>query len=156
MTNPLFSILVVLGFADPTVPDRCAELGTDGYPALCDPIGEHIAPAWHDLVCCDASTCTPFGPRGCGKSTLPYFCEYAELDASNQVTCLFTVPQYCDVFPCPPAADPEYQAPAQAQPICCYEEGCYAVDGDPCGGIIYWCDDGSTNEDGTVTCHDED
>ena len=40
-----------------------------------------------------------------------------------------------------------------ASGICCISTSeCY--EGSLCGGVLYWCDDGVSNEDGTVTCFD--
>jgi hypothetical protein len=39
----------------------------------------------------------------------------------------------------------------QANPMCC-ENGGPCWPGGDCCGVIYWCHDGVTNEDGTITC----
>lgn len=139
-----------------TPPDRCAKLGTDGYPKYCEPIGEHIAPGWDDPLCCDGAECEPMGTAGCGGDRQPFSCDHARFNAVGTVTCLFVVPHYCDEYSCEPSPVRDDQQPPQAQELCCYEEGCYAPDGGPCGGVLFWCDDGVSNSDGTVTCFDED
>jgi hypothetical protein len=145
---------LTLGSGDAS-PDRCAQLGSDGYPLFCSPAGPD-APWWGEEVCCDGANCSEPGTAGCPENTRNYSCEYAELDAVGRITCLFSVERYCDTHECeaPPASAPGYAPQPEAFPMCCYEQGCYSPQGAGCGGIMYWCDDGVTNESGTVTCFD--
>jgi hypothetical protein len=161
MTKKMFLaplVLLSLGLAstaDAEVPDRCQELGPDGYPAHCEPIGEHIAPLWDSSACCDDERCVEPGLGGCPGGTNEYSCKYAEPDGNGSLTCLYLVPHYCDEHPCP-NDDPDFGAPPQENVICCYQEGCYDTQGGLCGGLEYWCENGVSNIDGTTTCFDGD
>jgi hypothetical protein len=69
------------------------------------------------------------------------------------VSCYFEVPDYCDVFPC----DPGFQTWPQANGMSCYDGISSNTDSgsNDCEiSDIYWCSDGVTNQDGTVTCFD--
>ncbi|PRQ06050.1 hypothetical protein [Enhygromyxa salina] len=73
--------------------------------------------------------------------------------ATGEVSCYFEVPDFCEVFPCKPG----FQAQPQANFMCCYEGICwntYTGSNDCEIQDIYWCNDGVTNQDGTVTCLD--
>lgn len=164
MTKPtLFTLAIsLLGLAPlahATPPDRCATLDEYGHPKDCEPTGWHDAPYWSDDVCCDAQTCVEPGRYGCAADEQAYFCQYAELDALGNVSCLFPVPDYCDEYECPaPPVSPEFQAPPQEQMVCCEHGGpCYpwqqSTDGG-CLGQILNCFNGTCNDDGTVDCYD--
>jgi len=63
------------------------------------------------------------------------------------------VPSYCDVFPC----EPGYQAQPESNMMRCHAGVCWTVysNTNDCElDDLYWCSDGVTNEDGTVTCFD--
>lgn len=162
MSKPsLFTLAILLvglaPLAHATPPDRCAALDDYGYPKSCDPVGWRDAPYWNDDVCCDADGCVEPGRRGCSAGEQRFFCQYAELDAVDNVSCLFLVPYYCDEYECPAAA-PEYQAPPQEVWACCEHGGpCYpwqqSTDGG-CPGQILYCWHGSSNDDGTINCDD--
>jgi hypothetical protein len=70
------------------------------------------------------------------------------------VSCYFEVPDYCDVFPCAPG----FQTWPQAYDMCCPPgQDCWHTDefSNDCEiEDIYWCSDGVSNQDGTVTCFD--
>lgn len=165
MTKKMFLVPLVLltfGLASPaaaSAPDRCRELGPDGYPAYCDAIGERDAPFWGEAACCVESRCVELGAAGCPSGTQEYTCQYAEPDGQGNLTCLYLVPYYCEENPCPSNNDDlDFAAPPQIQAhlICCYDGGCYDTQGGICGGAEYICFNGVSNEDGTVTCFDED
>jgi hypothetical protein len=139
-------------------PERCAELGPDGYPAYCEGVGERVAPRYGGEACCDGELCVEPEREGCPEGMAPFSCAFGELDSLGLLHCMFTVPHYCDDHPCPDTSDDggTYQAPPQALLICCYQEGCYDPGDGFCGGILYYCDDGSSNADGTIDCDDGD
>lgn len=162
MSKPSLFTLAILLFglaplAQASPPDRCATLDDYGYPDSCEPTSWRDAPWWNDDVCCNAVGCVEPGRRGCSAGEQRYFCQYAELDAVGHLTCMFLVPDYCDVYECP-AASPEYQAPPQEVWACCEHGGpCYpwqqSTDGG-CPGQILYCWHGSSNDDGTINCDD--
>jgi hypothetical protein len=123
-----------------------------GRPIWCEahPDG---APRFDNTVCCDASGCVAAQRSGCAKGRTPYHCDLGEVWVGGVVSCYFEVPQYCDVFPCAPG----FQTWPQANEMCCHAGECWNTDpfANDCEiDDIYWCDDGVTNEDGTVTCFD--
>jgi hypothetical protein len=162
MPKPSLFTLSILLFglaplAHAASPDRCATLDEYGYPKSCDPIGWRDAPYWNDDVCCGANGCVEPGRLVCSAAEQRYHCEYAELDALGYVQCLFPVPYYCDEYECP-ASSPEYQPHGQAQSVCCEHGGaCWpynqSTDG-ACQGQMLWCQSGTCNDDGTITCDD--
>ena len=144
-------------------PDRCATLGSDGYPALCEPIAEDLAWFWGGEVCCEGASCTLSSDGSCPAATDAFSCRYARVDALGHATCQFPIPRYCDIYECQPASamptelPPLYTWGPQESAVCCFAEvGCYAPEGGPCGGYLTWCDDGVTEDSGLVTCFDED
>lgn len=161
MTKPTLFTLAILLFglaplAHAAPPDRCATLDEHGYPKACAPIGWRDAPYWNDDVCCDADGCVEPGRLGCSADEQRYFCQYAELDALGYLTCMFTVPYYCDEYECP-TSSPAYQALPQEQVVCCEHDGpcwpySYPADGG-CLGQILSCTEGTCNDDGTITCY---
>ncbi|PRP95032.1 hypothetical protein ENSA5_40300 [Enhygromyxa salina] len=133
--------------------DLCDIVYTDtGKPIFCEPHQEG-APRYDGTVCCDERMCFESPEGYCLADEKPFYCELGEVRSTGEVSCYFEVPDYCDVFPCAPG----FQAQPQANHICCHEGICWSTFGDSndCElQDIYWCYDGVTNEDGTVTCFD--
>jgi hypothetical protein len=133
--------------------DLCDIVYTDtGRPIFCEPHPDG-APRWDKAVCCNDTGCVASRSGTCSTGRKAYYCELGELLASGQVSCYFEVPNYCDVFPCAPG----FQTWPQANEMCCPDGGdCWTVDDltDCEIGDLYWCGDGVTNSDGTVTCFD--
>lgn len=124
-----------------------------GTPTFCEPHPDG-APHYDDTVCCDTQGCVIARAGSCDEKRKPYYCELGEVWASGEVTCYFEVPSYCDVFPC----EPGFQTWPQELYLCCYEGICWELSpsGDNCEPLnIYWCQDGVSNPDGTITCLDE-
>jgi hypothetical protein len=136
-----------------TFPDLCAELDQYGDPARCQAIGPGMAPYWDDQVCCSSSACYEPHQRGCATGTSPYWCENAVLFGDGSLACVYEVPSYCDIYPCPGAPTGITTKPLE-HAICCFEVACYDHEGGPCGGNEVWCGKGATNADGTVDCFD--
>ncbi len=134
------------------VVDLCAEVDDQGHPTRCEPVGPDTAPWWDAEVCCNERDCFEPGPDGCVGGTDSYWCENAVLHGDGSLACVYEVPNYCEVFTCEGPSD--VAPPPQEHAICCYGwDYCYDHEGGPCGGDILWCSYGSSNEDGTVTCH---
>jgi len=159
----LFALLTLSALpANASSPDRCATLGSDGYPALCEPIAEDLAWYWDGEVCCDAAGCELLTTRACATGTQTYSCEYATVDVFGNATCQFVVPRYCELnqdcrstAELPETLPPQYTWGPFESAICCFNTGdCYPPEGGPCGGFLTWCDNGVSNSDGTVTCFD--
>ena len=151
----LITIITLFGTLSGTgLPNVCDSTNPDtGTPILCDPYHAE-APVWDDTVCCDNNNCTVPNALGqCPADRKARYCEFGEQWADNSVSCYFVVPNVCDVFPCEPGFNPW----PEQNTMCCYEGICWhlwADDNDCEVWDIYWCSDGVTNQDGTVTCFD--
>jgi hypothetical protein len=133
--------------------DLCDIVYTDtGRPVFCEahPDG---APRWDKAVCCNDAGCVASSSSKCSTGRKRYYCELGEVWADGEVSCYFEVPDYCDVFPCSPG----FQTWPQANEMCCPDGGdCWNINNvNDCEiDDVYWCNDGVTNQDGTVTCFD--
>ena len=153
ITSLLLTLFATLTPTSGDLSDLCDIVHPDtGTPLRCSPQPEG-APLYGGTVCCDDTTCFESEGGPCLDGEVLYSCELGKVSASKEVACFFEVPTYCEVFPC----DPGYQTQPQANPICCNNGVCWNIFGDgyDCEfNDIYWCDDGVTNQDGTVTCFD--
>lgn len=124
-------------------------------PILCEPHPDG-APVWDATVCCNDKDCVqPDALGACAGERQAYFCDRGELMTDDTVSCYFEVPNYCDVYPCSPG----YGGWPQGNMMCCYEGICWNIwhgSNDCERSDIHWCNDGVTNNDGTVTCFDEE
>ena len=145
----LFATLTAGGTGQPA--DLCDVVYEDtGRPILCEPHPDG-APEYEDTVCCNGKSCKPANDGTCPTELDAYFCELGQLRADGYVSCYFEVPDYCDLFPCEPGFSPF----PQANGMCCHEGICWSSDpgdNDCEPWDLYWCSDGVTNADGTVTC----
>lgn len=152
-TQVLLTIFATLTPPTENVSDLCDIVHPDtGRPVYCEPHPDG-APLFDGLVCCEDQTCFDGRDGDCLTAEEPYYCELGLIHASSEVTCYFEVPSFCEVFPC----DPGYQAVPQANIMCCNNGICWNTYSDlnDCElADIYWCSDGVTNNDGTVTCFD--
>ncbi|NJK31580.1 MAG: hypothetical protein HC927_03705 [Deltaproteobacteria bacterium] len=53
-------------------------------------------------------------------------------------------------------APPQGHDPGWESPICCDDADGTCWPGTECGGTVYFCHDGVSNEDGTVTCFEKE
>jgi hypothetical protein len=152
-TQVLLALFATLTPTTGELRDLCDIVYSDtGRPVLCEPHREG-APRYDGTVCCDTQTCYEAPEGYCLDDEKPFYCALGEADTTGEVSCYFEVPDYCDVFPCAPG----FQALPQANFMCCHAGICwttYPSSNDCEIPDIYWCDDGVTNEDGTVTCFD--
>jgi hypothetical protein len=152
-TQILLTLFATLTPTEAEVTDLCDVVHSDtSTPIRCQPHSEG-APRYGNTVCCDTQACFEAPEGYCLDDEKPFYCELGEVDTSGEVSCYFEVPDYCDVFSCVPG----FQSLPQANPMCCYEGICWNIFGDgyDCEiQDIYWCNDGVTNDDGTVTCFD--
>jgi hypothetical protein len=133
--------------------DLCDIIYADtGRPVFCEPHPDG-APRWDAAVCCNDDGCVRSRSGSCSTGRKAYFCELGQVRADGKVSCYFEVPDYCDVFPCAPG----FQTWPQANYMCCYGDICWNTSGtsNDCEPLdMYWCSDGISNADGTVTCFD--
>lgn len=91
------------------------------------------------------------GTAACPSGTWPYFVDYGEVidPITNAVEAYIPLDDACDVAGLCVQYVPH--SGGQSAPMCCDEEyTCYPTSG--CGGSLWWCHDGVSNSDGTVTC----
>ena len=150
------TLLLLALFSTPLlgeVEDLCDITNPDtDTPVRCEP-HQDGAPIYDEPVCCDAASCYRSDGGWCPDSLQSYYCELGEVLASDEVACYFEVADYCDVFPCAPS----YQTLPQSYSMCCNQGICwhYISGSGECELLdIYWCSDGVSNMDGTVTCLD--
>ena len=169
--NPAIIVTTLLNiFA--TSPDLCSEvyLDSDGSP-LVDSIGQTVArycewtgpdaPVLDADVCCEidgAAACwLPDRDGYCSVGSL-WHCMYGEVDASQGVVCYQPFASACDHGHC--VELPELPPPTQADLLCCSPGTCQEIapaqmwDCDDNGGTLWYCQDGMSNADGSVTCFD--
>lgn len=131
--------------------DRCATRGSNGYPTYCSPTGEGLAPVWNAAACCRGADCKPHNVRGeCSAGRTEFWCEFAELDALGNLTCLYEVADICSVDDCPPA-----DRPGEPLVLCCpYDdfEACFEYEPWLGCDTIWFCLWGASNDDGTYSC----
>ena len=122
-------------------------------PIFCEPHPDG-APRYNATACCNDTECVTPRAGKCSTGRKAYFCELGEAWSDGVVSCYFEVPEYCDVFPCALG----FQTWPQANYMCCHAGNCWnslptSNDCEP--QDIFWCDNGVTNSDGTVTCFDD-
>lgn len=167
----LFVFASVINLFAPA-PDLCADvhLGPTGAP-YADSTGQTLsrycewtgpdAPVWDDDLCCTVNRagarCTATSTTGRCQVGLKMYCEFGEVLASGQVACYQPFPDACEAGQCvrAPAVGPRGQETFLG---CCSAGGvCQGVDvslADGCMGVLFLCDHGFANEDGTVECYD--
>ncbi|NJK31082.1 MAG: hypothetical protein HC927_00970 [Deltaproteobacteria bacterium] len=143
---------LALLFSAPTdvAPDACSVTHRQsGYPTICEP-HPFGAPVYAQTICCAGGTCFP-SAGGCQDGEQLFGCELGDVDETGRAHCYFEVPEYCDVHTCPPGEG------GWATYLCCMGDVCELQPGwAECMGKILWCYNGVSNDDGTVTCLDDE
>ncbi len=95
------------------------------------------------------------GSQNCPTGTWPYSVKYGDVDPLTSIVTAY-VP-LDDACSHPGICQPAEFAPANttSAPMCCIGGTCYPYNGQ-CDGEVLLCDNGVTNEDGTVTCFDDE
>jgi hypothetical protein len=125
-----------------SVPRACTFTGPD-------------APVLAAVVCWSSSTSTATLMTGatCPTGRWPYFVKYGLVDPmSLSVSAFVPLDDACSR---PGLCQPTEFKPANTTnaPICCFGGNCWPINDDLCpSGEIYFCFDGVSNDDGTVTC----
>ncbi|EDM77436.1 hypothetical protein PPSIR1_38014 [Plesiocystis pacifica SIR-1] len=157
MTKKSTIILPVLfGFALSSAPRPALA----DYRDLCDsaPVCEYTgpdAPVLDADVCLDATGQVHLkGSVPCAAGAVPFHVRYGEVyDPIAQLVVAYT--PLADACAQPGMCEPMLDGPVpptNAEAICCVGAICWP--GSDCGGTLFWCEDGVSNEDGTVTCFD--
>lgn len=126
-----------------SIPDACEHTGPD-------------APTLNADVCWGRTTGVQLmSSTSCPSGTWPYHVTHGEIvnPITNQVAAYAPLDNACDV----PGTCNDYTPHTDGweSTICCvwYNE-CY--EGVQCDGVLFWCFDGVSNLDGTVTCFDSE
>jgi hypothetical protein len=119
-------------------------------PSACEYTGPQ-APKLDVDVCYGDTTGARLMTGSCPTGTWPYRVTHGEVldPATNEVAAYVPLDDRCSV----PGACVDYVAHDDGweSVICCVSAAeCY--EGVTCGGVFFWCFDGVSNEDGTVTC----
>jgi hypothetical protein len=133
-------------------------------PGACESILDTLAPPLNAVVCYSSKgSITLKGASECPSGSWAYYLESGEVTdpLTNTVAAYLPLESACNkpdlCLDGPPPPD------AQEMPICCTspsgtsgsgDETCVNWDGGTCDGSIWFCIDGVTNNDGTVTCFD--
>lgn len=153
--SSLALVLVVAGMLDSpsasatTYRDLCGSV-----PSACEYTGPD-APVLAAVVCWSRTSLTTRLMTGatCPTGSWPYFAKYGQVDPLTLLVHAYVpLDDACSV---PGLCQPAIQAPATTvgDVICCLNGSCWPAEGDECyGGELFFCFNGVTNEDGTVTC----
>lgn len=148
----LITLIAMISMDNASIPDLCDTVSPrTGTPSRCEP---HYAgaPLFDDLACCDTDSCRPLSGSDCDTDEKLVYCELGELHSTGELSCYFEVPNYCDISPCDAwigiRPEPGY--------VCCNSlGGCWPAYHDECFmENIFWCDFGTSNNDGSMTCYD--
>ncbi|EDM77450.1 hypothetical protein PPSIR1_38084 [Plesiocystis pacifica SIR-1] len=112
------------------------------------------APVLNADVCLDGTGQVRLkGPKPCAIGSVPFHARYGEVyDTLNQLVLAYVPLEDACAQPglCSSAADYDSPPLTESEAICCIGAICWP--GSTCGGTLFWCYDGVSNEDGTVTC----
>lgn len=158
MTNKIsLMVAAAMALALTTVPVTADA----GYRDLCDSskICEYTgpnAPLLDADVCLDAAGQVRLkGSTPCAAGAVPFHARYGEIyePLAQLVVAYIPLESACSQGLCaqlPDGASPPEESTEEV--ICCIGAICWP--GLTCEGTLFWCNDGVSNEDGTVTCFD--
>lgn len=154
MRKPMLPLLALIMGATIQTSASAAPTLCESVPSYCEYVPAEDAPEYFGAVCYSTATdvaivkATPKCPVGHAEM----FLVHGEVvDPGNGVVAGYIpLANACGAGFC--AAFVPHDDP-QESTICC-ENGGSCWPGANCGGVLYWCHDGVSNEDGTVTCFD--
>ncbi len=151
----LCTVVLALGLAGPQLASAAYRDFCTSVPSACHYTGPD-APVLAANVCWSKSTgIATVMSGGCPTGSWPYFVKYGIVDVFGVVTAFIPLDDACSR---PGICQPGYLAPPSTNeaPICCPDD-CWPADSPACVGQdeFLFCDDGVSNEDGTVTCFEE-
>jgi hypothetical protein len=146
-----FTLLALALIAIPSTADAEYRQLCTSVPGACEYSPANVPKLLAD-VCHDPSNnaITLKGAAACQSGSRTYTVIYGEvLDSlTGEVAAYIPLDDACAAGRC--AAYVPHENP-QAYGMCCQNGGpCWP--GNSCGGVLYWCNDGVCNDDGTVTC----
>jgi hypothetical protein len=141
----VLGLAIVPAAADAEYRQLCSSI-----PTACDYTGPD-APKLDVDVCYGSATGARLKTGACPTGTWAYHVTHGEVvdPASNEVAAYVPLDDRCSV----PGACVDYipHDDGWENVLCCLSAAeCYL--GGTCGGVLFWCSDGVSNEDGTVTC----
>lgn len=153
-TTLLVGTLLLVPSVAQAAPDLC-----DSVPSECEYTGPN-APLLEEAVCYDRNatpTVTLKGIGACATGSTEYFVQHGEVvsPTTGEVTGYVPLDWACDT---PGLCDSNPPAGTESEAICCENGGggdCWPATEVLCnspGDILVMCEDGVTNQDGTVTC----
>ena len=153
------ALLAAIGLLDTpiakatTYRDLCSSV-----PSACEYTGPD-APVLAAVVCWERSTSTARLMTGasCPTGSWPYFAKYGVVEPLTQTVTAFQ--PLDDACSRPGLCQPGILAPptTTGAVMCCFGDTCYPAGGDECyGGELFYCSFGASNDDGTITCFDEE
>jgi hypothetical protein len=150
----VLALVLVLGLAFSQDAHAYADL-CSSVPGECEYTGPS-APVLAANVCWSRTTSTTRLMTGatCPSGSFAFFVKYGVVDPfTGIVTGFVPLNDACDMGYCSPSFD----APPTTWPgvMCCNEGVCWPDDGGHCEGELMFCDNGVSNEDGTVECFDD-
>lgn len=119
---------------------------------VCEYTGPN-APALGADVCLNATGQVRLkGSSPCALGSVPFHVRHGEVyDAVQQLVIAYTpLANACSQGVCESMPDNVTLPLVNEEVICC--EGAICWPGLDCDGTLFWCEDGVSNEDGTVTC----
>ncbi|NJK33228.1 MAG: hypothetical protein HC927_12965 [Deltaproteobacteria bacterium] len=126
------------------------------YPPFCGSMQSQCvytgpdAPVLRLDVCWDGSVATLKGTSPCPLDSRPYYVDFGDVDAFGVVNAYIPLDWACDhTGICVAGPAP---GSTSAEPICCDGGVCYPVTDAGCTGLKVLCQNGVSNDDGTVTC----
>lgn len=128
-------------------------------PARCTPTGPHVPRLDADVCLSSSGTIALKGAAACHTGAWPYHVEHGEVvdPTAGLVEAYLPLDEACSKAGlCLDGPAPDG---SQEYPMCCYvdengQEIC--VPGVMCGGTLWYCYDGVSNPDGTVTCFESE
>jgi hypothetical protein len=158
-----------------TSPDLCADVYVDAngvpykdavgqtFSRFCEWTGPNAAVLDRDVCCVlsgDAATCTLPDRKGRCSTGSKVYCKYGDATSTGAVVCQQPFPSICDFGFCGDVLPPD-GGPLEDE-LCCWPNGaCVEImsgaDASWCiglDGISGYCENGVTNDDGTVDCFD--
>jgi hypothetical protein len=153
MPRTVFALFTLTLLAFPLTADAEYRYLCTSVPGACEYTPANVPKLLAD-VCYDPSNNVTRvkGTAPCLVGTSAFTVIYGEIvnPVTGEVAAYAPLDDACAAGKCV-----EYQPHDNPQEhgMCCENGGpCWPVGG--CGGVLYWCNDGVCNEDGTITCFD--
>jgi hypothetical protein len=155
MRRTTFTLLTLTLFAVPLTADAEYRYLCTSVPGACEYSPANVPKLLADVCYNPTSNATSMkGTAPCPTGTRAFTVIHGEVvnPQTGEVAAYKPLDDACGAGLC---ANYIQHGGPQAYTICC-ENGGPCWPGIGCEGVLYWCNDGVCNEDGTVTCFDAD